>query len=218
MPRSSSYRTRRPGGPEPARLHHRARARDDLTRRSAISIRRASSRRAGQLDEALREYRRASEFDPPNRQVAAKVTEMERRIRDQAEAAQPKSNLAQLRETARQTGPPPLFNLTTVLPGIRFTNASLRDILGSIGMSAGINVTFDNTFQDRAVLGPDGQLHARGSAGADHGRQPAVLQGRRRRAASWSSPTTSRSAGSTRSRSSARSSSRTPTPPNWRSS
>jgi Flp pilus assembly secretin CpaC len=103
----------------------------------------------GQLDEALREYRRASEYDPPNRQVAGKVTEIERKIRDQAEAAQPRSNLAQLRENARQTGPPPLFNLTTVLPGIRFTNASLRDILGSIGMSAGINVTFDNTFQDR---------------------------------------------------------------------
>jgi general secretion pathway protein D len=103
----------------------------------------------GQLDEALREYRRASEYDPPNRQVASKVTETERKIRDQAEAAQPKSNLAQLRENARQIGPPPLFNLTQVLPGIRFTNASLRDILGSIGMSAGINVTFDNTFQDR---------------------------------------------------------------------
>jgi general secretion pathway protein D len=102
-----------------------------------------------QLEEALREYRRASEYDPPNRQVAGKVQEMERRIREQAEAAAPKSNLAQLRENARQTGPPPLFNLTTVLPGIRFTNASLRDILGSIGMSAGINVTFDNTFQDR---------------------------------------------------------------------
>jgi type II secretory pathway component GspD/PulD (secretin)/Flp pilus assembly protein TadD len=103
----------------------------------------------GQLDEALREYRRASEFDPPNRQVAGKVTEIERRIRDQAEASAPKSNINQLREAARQTTPPPLFNLTTVLPGIRFTNASLRDILSSIGMSAGINVTFDNTFQDR---------------------------------------------------------------------
>jgi general secretion pathway protein D len=102
-----------------------------------------------QLDEALREYRRASEFDPPNRQVAGKVVEIERRIRDQAEASQPRSNIAQLRENARQTGPPPLFNLTQVLPGIRFTNASLRDILGSIGMSANINVTFDNTFQDR---------------------------------------------------------------------
>jgi type II secretory pathway component GspD/PulD (secretin) len=102
-----------------------------------------------QLDEALREYRRASEFDPPNRQVAGKVVEIEHKIRDQAEAAQPRSNIAQLRENARQTGPPPLFNLTQVLPGIRFTNASLRDILGSIGMSASINVTFDNTFQDR---------------------------------------------------------------------
>ena len=29
---------------------------------------------------SLREYRRASEFDPPNRQLAAKVTEIERRI------------------------------------------------------------------------------------------------------------------------------------------
>jgi tetratricopeptide (TPR) repeat protein len=32
-----------------------------------------------QFEEALREYRRASEFDPPNRQIAAKVTEIERR-------------------------------------------------------------------------------------------------------------------------------------------
>ena len=103
----------------------------------------------GQLDEALREYRRASEYDPPNRQVAGKVVEIERKIRDQAEAQQPRSNINQLRENARQSGPPPLFNLTQVLPSIRFTNASLRDILGSIGMSAGINVTFDNTFQDR---------------------------------------------------------------------
>jgi general secretion pathway protein D len=103
----------------------------------------------GELNEALREYRRASEFDPPNRQVAGKVTELERKIRDAAEASQPRSNVNQLRDNARQSGPPPLFNLTQVLPSIRFTNASLRDILGSIGMSAGINVTFDNTFQDR---------------------------------------------------------------------
>jgi general secretion pathway protein D len=103
----------------------------------------------GELPEALREYRRASELDPPNRQVAGKVLEIERRMRDEAEASQPRTNVNQLRDNARQAGPPPLFNLTTVLPGIRFTNASLRDILGSIGMSANINVTFDNTFQDR---------------------------------------------------------------------
>ena len=49
---------------------------------------------------ALREYRRASEFDPPNRQLAAKVSEIERKIRDQAEA-QPRNNIAQLREQIR---------------------------------------------------------------------------------------------------------------------
>src|SRR6188474_963863 len=32
-----------------------------------------------QLEEAAREYRRASEYDPPNRSIAAKVIEIERR-------------------------------------------------------------------------------------------------------------------------------------------
>src|SRR6267142_2492273 len=54
----------------------------------------------GELEEALREYRRASDFDPPNRQLAAKVLEIERRIREQYEA-QPRNNIAQLREQAR---------------------------------------------------------------------------------------------------------------------
>src|SRR5262245_31824869 len=40
----------------------------------------------GQLEDSLREYRRASEYDPTNRQIAGKVLEIERRIRDQAEA------------------------------------------------------------------------------------------------------------------------------------
>jgi general secretion pathway protein D len=103
----------------------------------------------GQLDDALREYRRASEYDPPNRQIAGKVVEMERRIRDQVEASRPRTSIQQMRETARQSGPPPLLNLTTVLRGIRFANTNLRDILNFIGMSTGINVTYDNTFQDR---------------------------------------------------------------------
>jgi general secretion pathway protein D len=102
-----------------------------------------------QLDEALREYRRASEFDPPNRQVAAKVAELEQRIRDQAEANRPRTTVQQLRDQARESGPPPLFNLTTVLPGIRFNNTGIRDILNSIGMTSGVNVTYDSTFQDR---------------------------------------------------------------------
>src|SRR5512138_542865 len=46
----------------------------------------------GELEEALREYRRASDYDPPNRQLAAKVIEIERRNRDQYEA-QPRNNI-----------------------------------------------------------------------------------------------------------------------------
>ena len=103
----------------------------------------------GELEAALREYRRASDFDPPNRQLAAKVTEVERRIRDQYEA-QPRNNIAQLREQARQAGPPPLIKLTEVLPGIRFENTSIRDILNTIANATGINVTYDRDYQDRA--------------------------------------------------------------------
>jgi hypothetical protein len=75
----------------------------------------------GDLEDALREYRRASDFDPPEPAAAAKVQEIERRIREQYEA-RPSNNIAQLREQARQAGPPPLIKLNEVLPEIRFTN------------------------------------------------------------------------------------------------
>src|SRR5882672_8560178 len=103
----------------------------------------------GELEESLREYRRAAEFDPPNRQLQAKVMEMERRIRDQYEA-QPRSNAAQLRQQARQAGPPPLIKISEVLPEIRFNNTSIRDILNFIANATGINVTYDRDYQDRA--------------------------------------------------------------------
>jgi general secretion pathway protein D len=102
-----------------------------------------------QLDEALREYRRASEFDPPNRMIGGKVAELERRIRDRLEASRPRPSIQQLREAARQAGPPPLYSLTTVMEPFTFNQASLRDILNSIGKSTGINVTYEATFQDR---------------------------------------------------------------------
>jgi len=104
----------------------------------------------GELEEALREYRRASDYDPPNRQLAAKVADIERRIRDQYEA-RPSNNIAQLREQARQaTATPPLIKLTEVLPEIRFVNTSIRDILNFIANATGINVTYDRDYQDRA--------------------------------------------------------------------
>jgi len=103
----------------------------------------------GELEEALREYRRASDYDPPNRQLAAKVIEIERRIRDQYEA-QPRNNIAQLREQARQAGPAPLIKLNETLPEIRFNNTSIRDILNFIAAATGVNITYDRDYQDRA--------------------------------------------------------------------
>jgi general secretion pathway protein D len=103
----------------------------------------------GQLDDALREYRRASEFDPPNRQLAAKVAELERTLRDQIEANRSKQSVQAMREAARQTGPPPLFNFNTVMKPIVFQQASVRDILSSISRAAAINITYDSTYQDR---------------------------------------------------------------------
>jgi general secretion pathway protein D len=103
----------------------------------------------GQLEDALREYRRASEFDPPNRQLAGKVVELERTLRDQIEAARPRNSVQQMREQARQDGPGTLFNLNTVMAPLVFNQASLRDIFGSISKSTGVNIIFDSTFQDR---------------------------------------------------------------------
>ncbi|MGE0392824.1 MAG: hypothetical protein AB7I25_10575 [Vicinamibacterales bacterium] len=103
-----------------------------------------------QLDEALREYRRANEFNPTSRVIASKVQELERRVREQLEASQPKPSIQQMRERARQEGTPPLLNLTAKLPLIRFTNSSVRDILNFVGSSTNLNVTYDRDFQDRA--------------------------------------------------------------------
>lgn len=106
----------------------------------------------GDLEAALREYRRASEYDPPNRQISAKLLEMERRIRDAAEAAQAPSNLAQLRaQAARQSQQPVLIGANEIVPGIRFTNSSTRDALNAIGAATGINITYESTYNDRPV-------------------------------------------------------------------
>ena len=104
----------------------------------------------GQFDEALREYRRANEFDPGNRQVAGKVQELERTIRQQIEAAQPTPTITQMRERARQATAEPLLNPASREPlDIRFNNASVRDILNFIGNATGINVIYDRDYADR---------------------------------------------------------------------
>ncbi|HUE90389.1 MAG TPA: hypothetical protein VMO26_30255 [Vicinamibacterales bacterium] len=103
----------------------------------------------GRLDDALREYRRASELDVSNRQVAAKVAELERTIRDRIEAARPRPQIDKLREEAQRASPEPILSPTTPLGPVNFNNASVREILQFIGQATGINVLFDRDFVDR---------------------------------------------------------------------
>ncbi len=102
-----------------------------------------------QLDAALLEYRKAIEMDSTNRLAAARVAALERTIRDRIEATRPRPRIDTLREQARQ-GPPPLLGLRERLRNLNFNNSSVRDILSIIGSSAGIRITYDQAYQDKA--------------------------------------------------------------------
>jgi type II secretory pathway component GspD/PulD (secretin) len=103
-----------------------------------------------QLDAALIEYQKALQTDSTNRLAASKVAELEKTIRDRIEAARPKPRIETLREQARAASRPLLDPSSRDPIKVSFNNASLRDILRTLGEMAGINVTFDQQFQDRA--------------------------------------------------------------------
>ena len=103
-----------------------------------------------QLDAALLEYRRAVELDATNRLAASRAAELERTIRERVEAARPKSPMAKLQEQARAQTALPLLNPASREPlTVTFNNASLKDVLNWIGTHSGINISFDQNYQDR---------------------------------------------------------------------
>jgi type II secretory pathway component GspD/PulD (secretin) len=103
-----------------------------------------------QLDAALLEYKRALELDASNRLAAARAVELEKTVRDRIEATRPKPPIAGLRDEARRQSTP-LLSPTAPLPVVSFgPNASVRDILNFIGNATGINVTYDQTYADKA--------------------------------------------------------------------
>ena len=103
-----------------------------------------------ELSAAMLEYREASELDPTNQQAAAKVANLERLIRDRIEAERPRPAIERMREQARQAMAPPLLNpASRELLQMQFVDANLQDIVDFIGDSTGINVTYDQQFQDR---------------------------------------------------------------------
>src|SRR5688572_5828021 len=107
---------------------------------------------AGQLEEALRAYQKAMEFEPSNRQLGAKAATIDRTLRDRIEAATPRPDIERLRQQAARRTVEPILSPTNPEPLIvNFVNTSLRDILTFIGNYTGINVTFDRDLQDRSV-------------------------------------------------------------------
>jgi len=120
---------------------------------AAIHVQQARAFEAnGRLDEALREYRKASEFDPSNRSIASRAGELDRELRQRLEASRPRPAIEQMRDQARRNAQEPTLNPSSRDPlNLRFANTSLRDLLNFIGSATGINVTYDRDFQDRSV-------------------------------------------------------------------
>jgi general secretion pathway protein D len=103
-----------------------------------------------QLEAARGEYKLASEYDPSNRQAAAKVAALEQIIRQRVEATRPRPPIEQLRERARAASAEPILNPASREPlNLRFNRASLRDVLNFIASATGINVTYDRDVTDR---------------------------------------------------------------------
>ena len=104
-----------------------------------------------ELAAALLEYRQASEYDPSNGQAIAKIAAIERSIRERIEAARPRPAIEAMRAQARLETQPPLLNPASREPlRMQFDDASLQDILDFIGDATGINVTYDQQFQDQS--------------------------------------------------------------------
>jgi general secretion pathway protein D len=104
--------------------------------------------RARELEEqeqwsaAAAEYRLAADLDSANIFAAAKAGAIERRLREEAEALRPPSQIETMRDQARQMSPVPVLADPRAPVNLRFTNTAVREVLTSIGLYAGINVSF----------------------------------------------------------------------------
>jgi general secretion pathway protein D len=106
----------------------------------------------GDLELAVLEYRKVYEYDPSNRNAMLRAAEIDKELRERAEAARPRPAIDAMRETARQRSAPPLLNPASRDPlEFRLVNASSQDILNFIGKATGINVVFESTFRPAQI-------------------------------------------------------------------
>ena len=105
---------------------------------------------AGDLHAALHAYRRAYALDPANGQAAVRIANLQQTLREQAEAAREPPPIEALRERARRQAQPPLLDPASDEPlTVSFADASLRAVVDFLGEAAGINVTYDEAFEDQ---------------------------------------------------------------------
>ena len=104
----------------------------------------------GALVEAVRAYRRAGELDPGNNDALYRAAELERAIRDRIEASRSRAPIEEMRDVASRAADPPLLEPASGEPlSLRFVDQSVQDILDFIGNATGVNINFDQQFQDR---------------------------------------------------------------------
>ena len=103
----------------------------------------------GDLAGALREYRRAHDLDPSNTPAGVKIANLQQTLREQIEGARSPAPIQAMREQARRDMRPPLLDPASDEPlAIAFADTSLRDILNFLGDASGINITYDDQFED----------------------------------------------------------------------
>ena len=104
-----------------------------------------------ELSAALREYRMAAEFDASNSEVAAKAATLDQAIRARIEAARPPPPIEAMRAQAVRETAPPLLNPASRDPLVLEFRGFLSDLIDVIGDLTGINVSYDQQFQDSEV-------------------------------------------------------------------
>ena len=137
--------------------------------RAAIDHTNAARRLAGRglYDEALAEYRLALEFNPDAPSVAEEMRDVEARRQKGA------FSVLEAKARARERVLPGLdLDPEAQQPlGLVFRSASLREAYLALGRAAGVNVTFDPSFQDTTIsldlkdVGFEQALNALGAAG-----------------------------------------------------
>ena len=103
----------------------------------------------GELSGALTEYRQAYALDPSNGEAGVKIANLQQTLRERIEAARAPAPIEAMRDRARRETRSPLLDpVSDELLVLEFADTSLSEILEFLGDAGGINVTYDEQFED----------------------------------------------------------------------